>query len=250
MTNYKRKVLFVQIIVVAIFLMAWEVGSRFGFINSFIFSSPSHIIETLISLFQTGELAVHAWVTLKEILISFALGIGIAFIISIIMYLSKFFANVIEPFLTMLNSLPKVALGPIIIIWVGANVKAIITMALLINVIVSIITIYNGFVYTDPLKIKLFKSFGATKWQILTKLVIPANISSIISALKINISMTLIGVIMGEFLVSKRGIGYLIINGTQLFNLNLVLTGIIVLIVISFVLYEIIRLIEKRLLSD
>lgn len=250
MTNYKRKVLFVQIIVVAIFLIVWEVGSRFDFINSFIFSSPSHIIETLISLLQTGELAVHAWVTLKEILISFALGIGIAFIVSIIMYLSKFFANVIEPFLTMLNSLPKVALGPIIIIWVGANVKAIITMALLINVIVSIITIYNGFVYTDPLKIKLFKSFGATKWQILTKLVIPANISSIISALKINISMTLIGVIMGEFLVSKRGIGYLIINGTQLFNLNLVLTGIIVLIVISFVLYEIIRLIEKRLLSD
>lgn len=194
MMNYKRKVLFVQIIVVAIFLIVWEVGSRFDFINSFIFSSPSHIIETLISLFQTGELAVHAWVTLKEILISFALGIGIAFIVSIIMYLSKFFANVIEPFLTMLNSLPKVALGPIIIIWVGANAKAIITMALLINVIVSIITIYNGFVYTDPLKIKLFKSFGATKWQILTKLVIPANISSIISALKINISMTLIGI--------------------------------------------------------
>lgn len=175
------------------FLALWEIGSRVGFINSFIFSSPLRIINTLKELFITGELLVHTWVTLEEILIAFSLGIGIAFIISVLMYNWKFLANVIEPFLTMLNSLPKVALGPIIIIWVGANANAIITMSLLINVIVSIITIYNGFIYTDPLKIKLFKSFGASKWQILTRLVIPANLNSIVSALKINISMTLIG---------------------------------------------------------
>lgn len=232
------------------FLTLWEIGSRVGFINSFIFSSPLRIINTLKELFISGELLVHTWVTLEEILIAFSLGIGIAFIVSVLMYNWKFLANVIEPFLTMLNSLPKVALGPIIIIWVGANANAIITMSLLINVIVSIITIYNGFIYTDPLKIKLFKSFGASKWQILTRLVIPANLNSIVSALKINISMTLIGVIMGEFLVSKKGIGYLIINGTQLFNLNLVLTGIVVLVGISFVLYEITKIIEKRLLVE
>lgn len=193
MTNYKRKVLSVQILLMLGFLALWEIGSRVGFINSFIFSSPLRIINTLKELFITGELLVHTWVTLEEILIAFSLGIGIAFIISVLMYNWKFLANVIEPFLTMLNSLPKVALGPIIIIWVGANANAIITMSLLINVIVSIITIYNGFIYTDPLKIKLFKSFGASKWQILTRLVIPANLNSIVSALKINISMTLIG---------------------------------------------------------
>lgn len=250
MTNSKWRVWIVQIVIVVAFLTFWEIGSRVGFINSFIFSSPSKIISTIVTLFKNGELLGHMWVTLQEIISAFSLGIGIAFVVSVMMYLSPFFARVIDPFLTVLNSLPKVALGPIIIIWVGANANAIITMSLLINVIVSIITIYNGFAHTDPLKIKLFRSFGATKWQILYKLVIPANLSTIVSALKINISMTLIGVIMGEFLVSKRGIGYLIINGTQLFNLNLVLTGIVVLVFISFVLYELIRIIEKRLLLD
>lgn len=250
MKKSKWTILLVQLTIVLIFLFIWESGSRLGFVNSFIFSSPMKIIETLIKLFQTGELLEHVLVTFQEIVSAFALGIGIAFTISILMYISPFFARVIDPFLTVLNSLPKVALGPIIIIWVGANANAIIAMSLLINVIVSIITIYSGFAYTDPLKIKLFTSFGANKWQILYKLVIPANRHSIVSALKINISMTLIGVIMGEFLVSKRGIGYLIINGTQLFNLNLVLTGIVVLLIISFVLYEIIGLIEKRLLTE
>ncbi len=250
MTNHKLRVVVVQLFIIGMFLGIWQWGSKVGFINSFIFSSPSKIVETIFTLFKNGELLGHIGVTLSEILSAFALGIGIAFIVSIFMYMSKFLAAVIDPFLTMLNSLPKVALGPIIIIWVGANRNAIITMSLLINVVVSIITIYNGFIYTDPLKIKLFKSFGATKWQILFKLVIPANVSTIVSALKINISMTLIGVIMGEFLVSKEGIGYLIIYGTQLFNLNLVLSGIVVLVIISFLLYETITFIEKRLLNE
>lgn len=225
----------------------WEIGAKKGFINSFIFSSPSQIWTTLVKLFKTGELFLHLGTTLSEIGLSFILGIGIGFIFSIIMYQSKFLADVLDPFLTMLNSLPKVALGPIIIIWVGANTNAIITMALLINVIISIITIYNGFIHTDSLKLKLFKSFKASKAQTLFKLVIPANISTLVSALKINISLTLIGVIMGEFLVSKKGIGYLIMYGTQLFNLNLVMTGIVILIVLSFLIYELIVLIEKRL---
>lgn len=193
MSKYKYKVLFTQIIIITVFLITWELGSKYGFINSFIFSSPSKIASTLLSLMMSGELFLHIGVTLTEVIVSFTLGILIAFIISIIMYLNKFLADTLDPFLTMLNSLPKVALGPIIIIWVGANTNSIITMALLINVIISIITIYNGFIHTDELKLKLFKSFKASKMQILTKLVIPANIGTIISSLKINISLTLIG---------------------------------------------------------
>ena len=147
----------------------------------------------------------------------------------------------------MINSLPKVALGPIIIIWAGANTKSIIVMALLINLIVSIMNIYNGFTGVDKTKIKLLKSFGATKKQILRYLIIPESKRTIISSLKINISMTLIGVIMGEFLVSKKGIGYLIIYGTQVFNLTLVMSGILVLVLLSFIIYEIVTLIEKKL---
>ena len=147
----------------------------------------------------------------------------------------------------MLNSLPKVALGPIIIIWAGANIKSIIVMALLINLIVSILNIYNGFIGVDEIKIKLLKSFGAKRLQLLRYLILPESKRTIISSLKINISMTLIGVIMGEFLVSKQGIGYLIIYGTQVFNLTLVMGGIVVLIILSFIIYECITLLEKKL---
>ncbi len=193
MMKYKLKVVSTQIIIIIVLLTLWEYGAKTGIINSFIFSSPSKIISTLVSLVDTGEIFVHLGVTLGEVLLSFTLGILIAFILSVVMYESKFLADILDPFLTVLNSLPKVALGPIIIIWVGANTNAIITMALMINVIISIITIYTGFMHTDPLKVKLFKSFKASKRQILCKLVIPANISTIMSSLKINISLTLIG---------------------------------------------------------
>ena len=246
MKKYNILVFVTQIIMVVSFLVIWEIGASRGFINSFIFSSPTKILKTLITLFKNGELLKHLLVTLSEISIAFLIGIVISFTVSIIMYEFKFIADVIDPFLTMLNSLPKVALGPIIIIWAGANTRSIIVMALLINVIISIITIYTGFINTDALKLKLFNSFKANKWQILTKLVIPSSIRTIVSSLKINISLTLIGVIMGEFLVSKKGIGYLVLYGTQVFNLNLVLAGILILIIVSYVLYKLVSLLEKK----
>lgn len=248
MSKYKLKVLFTQIILIIGSLALWEILAYKGIINSFIFSSPSKVFTTLLSLISNGDLFIHLGITFLEVIIAFVIGIFIAFIVSILMYLSKFLTDVIDPFLTMLNSLPKVALGPIIIIWAGANSRSIIVMALLINIIVSIITIYTGFANTNKEQIKLFKSFKANKWQILTKLVVPSNIPSIISALKINISLSFIGVIMGEFLVSKRGIGYLILYGTQVFNLNLVITGIFVLLLMSYFIYKIIIQIEKKII--
>ena len=150
----------------------------------------------------------------------------------------------------MLNSLPKVALGPILIIWFGANTESIIIMALLINGIISIMNILNGFNNTETIKIKMLQSLHANKMQVLKYLIIPNSYRTIISSLKINISMTLIGVIMGEFLVSKAGIGYLIIYGTQVFNLDLVMTGIVLLCIISFVLYKFISTLENILIKS
>ena len=250
MSKYKIKVLCIQVIAVIAFLILWEIAAKTGIINSFIFSSPSKIFTTLVDLIKSGELFNHIFVTFKEVFIAFFIGTLVAFVISIIMYLNKFIADILDPFLTMLNSLPKVALGPIIIIWTGANQKSIIVMALLTNIIISIITIYNGFIHTDELKVKLFNTFKATKYQILTKLVIPANLSTIISSLKINISLTFIGVIMGEFLVSKSGIGYIILYGTQVFNLNLVITGILILVLMSYVIYKLITVLEKKYISN
>ena len=255
--NYLKKIkrqkiiiILVQIAIVVLFFLIWEILANYNLINEFVFSKPSKIITTIINLIATNNLFNHIFTTLYEIIIAFSLGIILGFIIAIILYEFPILAKIFDPFLTMLNSLPKVALGPLIIIIAGANIKSVIVMALLINLIVSIITIYNGFSNIDENKIKLLDSFKATKYQKLTKLIIPASYPTIISSLKLNISMSQIGVIMGEFLVSREGLGYLIIYGTQVFNLSLVMSGILILIIISFVLYKLVVALEHILLKN
>ena len=225
----KFLVYLVQLSIIVFFVFLWEYLSNKGIINSFIYSSPSKAMNTIYDLYLDGNLFKHIWVTVYETFISFSLATILGTIVAIILWYSEFVYKVVEPYLTVINSLPKVALGPIIIIIFGANINSIIIMALLISLIVTISNVYNGFVNTDGNKIKLMKSFNASKWQILWNLVIPNNYHVIINSLKINVSMSLIGVIMGEFLVSKEGIGYLINYGSQVFNLNLVFGGIIIL---------------------
>ena len=244
----KISIIFWQIFIVTILICGWELLTKYEIINSFIYSSPSKILLTIKTLFTAGTLFGHIFTTIIEVLIAFLLGITLGFVISVIFYEHPKIAKIFDPFLTILNSLPKVALGPIIIIIFGANTKSIIIMALLINLIVSITTIYNGFLNTDKTKLKMFTTFNATKKQILYKLVIPSSYSTIISSLKLNIALTLIGVITGEFLVSKKGIGYLIIYGTQVFNLDLVMSGILLLLIISYLLYKLVIYLEKKLL--
>ena len=251
--TFLRRILFNKIIVLLIqislfmsIIFFWEYLSRNNLINSFIYSSPSKIINCLKELAISHNLFNHVWCTIEEIIISFTGGIFLGFIIAILLYQFKMLAKILEPFLIVLNSLPKVALGPIIIIIAGANLKSIIIMTLLINLIVTIMNLYNGFINTDQNKLVLLKSLKASKIQILKYLVIPGSLNTIISSLKINISMTLIGVIMGEFLVSKAGIGYLIIYGTQIFNMNLVMAGIFILIVLSIVIYLLVTLLFNK----
>jgi len=245
----KLKIMFFQILIIIFFIILWELLVSLNIISSFIYSSPSKIIKTIIELIISNNFFIHIYTTLIEVLISFVLGISLGFIIALILYEFKMLAKIVDPFLTMLNSLPKVALGPLIIIIFGANTKSIIIMALLINLIVSIITIYNGFQNTDEYRLKLFQTLNASKIQTLIYLVIPSSYQTIIASFKLCIAQTLIGVIMGEFLVSKQGIGYLIVYGKQVFNLNLVMTGIILLAIISYVLYKLIIILEKKLLK-
>ena len=244
----KFKVLFWQIVIIVSFISLWEYLVNKGIISAFIYSSPSRIILTIKELINNHNFFIHIYVTLKEVLIAFVMGITLGFIIALILYEFKFLAKVVDPFLTMLNSLPKVALGPLIIIVCGANIKSVILMALLINLIVSIITIYNGFLNADEYKLKLFQTMQASKGQILRLLVIPSSYQTIIASFKLCIAQTLIGVVMGEFLVSKQGIGYLIVYGKQVFNLNYVMTGIILLAIISYLLYKLIIILENKLL--
>ena len=238
-----------QVLILISIIIIWQLLANLNLINTFITSSPKDILNTIINLYQTNSLFYNIWVTLYETIISFLLGTILGIIIAIILWYNKFISKVLDPYLTILNSLPKVSLGPILIIWIGANINSIIVMALLISLIVTIITVYNGFNSTDQNKIKLLKSFKATKLQMLKYLILPSNYPTIISSLKINISMSLIGVIMGELLVSKNGIGYLIMYGSQVFNLDLVMTGIIILMLTSYLMYLIISYIEKILIK-
>lgn len=187
------------------FILVWEFLANIKVIDSFIASQPSRILDTFINLFS-NDLIKHLGVTLYETLVGFIAGTMFGICIAIILWLSKFLSKVFEPFLVVLNSLPKVALGPIIIIWVGSGTSAIIVMALAISLIVTILDILHGFMNTDKDKIKMARTFKANKLQILTKIVIPANISTFINSLKINIGLSLVGVISGEFLVSKAGL--------------------------------------------
>ena len=239
-----------QILILIVFLIVWQFLSDHKIINSFIFSSPIKVFNTIINLHTTGDLYNHILITVWETFISFILGTLIGILIASIMWWNKFLAKVIDPYLTVLNSLPKVALGPILIIWVGAGMRSIIVMALLISSIITIINVYQGFINIDPIKIKLMQTFKATKSQIYFKLILPGTLSNIISCFKVNISMSLIGVIMGEFLVSKEGIGYLIMYGSQVFNLDLVITGTIILCVVAAIMYSLVLYIEKKLIKN
>ena len=249
----KKEQIFVfsmQILLFIAFIFLWELLDKQKIINTFLTSSPSKIITTLVNLYNTNNLFNHISITVYETILSFVLSIFIGIVIASILWWNNLLSKIIDPYLTILNSLPKVALGPIIIIWIGANINSIIFMALLISSIISVITIYNGFKNTDIEKIKLMKSLNATKFQIYTTLILRGNIDTIISSLKINISMCLIGVIMGELLVSKEGIGYLIMYGSQVFNLNLVMTGVVLLVIISYILYYLISYLERKLVRN
>lgn len=243
----KRLVLLTQIIIIIIFFSIWELLANLNIINTFLYSSPSKIINTVINLFINNSLLTHIGITIYEVIISFIISSILAFIIGTILWWNKFIARVLEPYLTIINSLPKVALGPLIIIWSGASIKSIIIMSLTISLFITIINIYQSFISTNENYITLLKSFKATKKDILFKVIIPSNKENIISTLKINMSMNFIGVIMGELLVSKSGLGYLIMYGSQVFNITLVITSIIILGILSFIFYYLINYIEKKL---
>lgn len=246
----KRKKIIIKLIQISIvlcFLLLWEYLSYKKIINPFIFSSPSKILNTIKDLYISNDLFKNIITTLKELLLAFILSFIISFFLALFLYISNTFYKIIDPFLNVLNSLPKISLGPILIIWFGANTNTIVVMSLLISIIICTETLYIGFINCNKYYLLLFKSLKASKIKTIIYLVIPSAYKSIISALKLNISMTLIGVIMGEFLVSKEGIGYLIIYGTQIFNLDLVYSGIIILLIISYLIYIPIIIMENKI---
>lgn len=235
--NKKIIVCSIRILIIMSFIIIWHLLSQMKIINTFLFSSPMNILKTFWKLTTDGELFKHLSITVFEICVSFIFSSVIGFIIASVFWGNKMIHKIFEPFISIFNSLPKVALGPLIIIWFGAGFKSIVFMSLMISVFITIINIYQGFINTSDNYIAMVKSFGAKKWQIFRYVVVPSNYPNIISTLKINISMNFIGVIMGELLVSKKGLGYLIMYGSQVFNIDLVITCIIILGIISYITF-------------
>lgn len=246
----KKKVFITQISLFLIVILIWELFSRFGIINEFLFSSPTKIGKLMVKYFQTNEIYKHILISVFETIVGLIIGTLGGLIIAIVLWWFPFLAKVFDPFLVVLNALPKTALAPILIIWAGTGVFGIIVVAVSISLVLTIISAYNYFISVDEEQILMMKSFSATKHQILTKLIIPMNIPNIINLVKINIGMTWVGVIVGEFLVSRMGIGYLIMYGSQVFKMDLVMLGVIILAIIAFIMYEIINVIEKKIRNN
>lgn len=245
--NNKRRNILIhlsQLFIFLGFMFLWEVVASNHIINTFLFSSPSKIINTFYQLLIDGILIEHISITFYEIMISIFLSLLLGIFIAVILWWFPFLSKVIDPYLTIMNSLPKVALGPLIIIWFGANIKSIIFMSLMISLFVTIINIYTGFQNVPNSYITMIKSFGASKFQVFKMVILPYNFSNILSTLKVNVSMNLIGVVMGELLVSKKGLGYLLLYGSQVFHIDLVITCVFILGLLSYLLYFFIQKIK------
>lgn len=243
----KVKITLIRILILVVFIALWEIAARLKWIDPFLTSSPSRIVDCLMKFINEGTLLKHILVTCYETIIGFTLGTVLGVIIAILLWASKTTSKVLDPYLVVLNALPKVALAPIIIFWVGNGTSAIITIALLISIVTTIISVLTGFNEVDKGKLLLMRTFQANKWQTLRYLVFPASIPVIISALKINVGLSWVGVIMGEFLVARDGLGFLIIYGGQIAQLDMVMMSIVILSVIAFIMYEIVAVIENKL---
>ncbi len=243
----RRQVVICRAMLLVLLLALWELASSMHWIDSFIFSSPSLIITCLWDMASDGSLFLHTGITLLETLASFAICTAAGLACALALWSSRSAAQILEPFLVLLNSLPKSALAPLLIVWLGNNMRTIITAAVSVAVFGSILTLYTGFAQIDPEKVKLIRSLGGSQKDVLLKVLLPGSLPMIISNMKVNIGLCLVGVIIGEFLSSKAGLGYLITYGSQTFAMTMVVTSIVVLCFLSVVLYQLLALAERRL---
>lgn len=250
LSSIKKKKLFIkicQILLLLIFLLTWEITAKYHIINDFIFCSPSKLFTTLVTMIKDGSLIYHIGISLFETLLSFLIVIVGSLLIATLFWWNETISKILEPYLVVLNSLPKSALAPVLIVWLGANKGTIIVCACSVAIFGSILNIYTGFVNVDTDKIKLIKTLKGTRFQCLRLVVLPSNVPNIISIMKVNIGLCLVGVIIGEFLAAREGLGYLIMYGSQVFKMSNVLLSILILCVIAILLYVILQYFEKKL---
>ena len=247
-SRHRRIVMFLRFALILLFLFLWEAAADLNWIDAFIFSSPSRVAKTVANMGTDGSIFYHTGITLLETLASFSLTVVLGLLAAILLWWSKSVSEVLEPYLVILNSLPKSALAPLLIVWLGANMRTIIVAGISVAIFGMILNLYTGFQETDPEKIKLIYTLRGSRKDVLFKIVLPGTIPLFISILKVNIGLCLVGLIIGEFIGSRMGLGYLIIYGSQTFQLNLVITGIVILCIIALLLYLLLSLAERKYL--
>jgi NitT/TauT family transport system permease protein len=244
----QAQVVIMQLAVLALFLGAWQLAAAWRIIDPFITSQPSAIAEKVLELSNDGSLGYHVAITVIETLIGFGIGTMAGIAVAGLFWWWDFLSDVADPYIVVLNATPKMALGPVFIVWLGATVTAVVALAISISLFVTILSVYSAFRQTDHEKLIVVSSFGASKWQQFSKVVFPSAVPTIIATLKVNIGLSLIGAIVGEFLAANAGLGYLIIYGQNIFKMSLVMTSLVILTVIAGVMYSCVNLLERYLL--
>ncbi len=244
-----RAITLARIFIFLLFLLVWEMSARLHLIDAFIFSSPSRVYKMFVSMVSDRSIFMHMGTTLTETLLSFFLVFLFSVLSAVLLWLFHSLSRILEPYLVVLNSLPKSALAPLLIVWLGANMKTIIVAGMSVAVFGSILTIYTGFSEVDPEKVKLIYTLGGNKKDVLWKVVLPGSVPIFVNTMKVNIGLCLVGVVIGEFIGSRQGLGYLIIYGSQVFQLDMVLMSIVILCIMAMILYQGINLVEKYCLK-
>lgn len=245
--NRHRQISSCRILLLVSFLIIWEVCANTGIIDSFFFSSPSRVVVSLVTLWTEQSLLTHIGITLFETVVSFLLVFLISLAVATALWYSEKLSKILEPYLVLLNSLPKSALAPLFIVWLGTGITTIIVAGISVALFGSIISFYTGFMQVDKEKITLIRTLGGTKRDMFSKVVLPGSVPILLSTTKVNIGLALVGVIIGEFLAARKGLGYLIIYGSQVFQLNMVIASILLLCIIAFGFYSGIQYIEHRM---
>ncbi|MFF2449196.1 ABC transporter permease [Neobacillus sp. NPDC058068] len=244
------RVRFYQAVISIVFFSSWELSSQKQWIDPLIFSSPSKIWHLFLNKIQDGSLLTHTGVTLTETIVGFILGTLLGTILAAVLWWSPLLQKILDPYLVILNAMPKVALGPILIVALTPGYPSIIAMGAIISVIITTIVVYTSFKEVDPNYVKVLRTFGASRIQCFKEAILPASFPTIISTLKVNVGLSWVGVIVGEFLVSSRGLGYMIIYGFQVFNFTLVFLSLLVIAVIATIMYQLVELLEKKLIKE
>jgi NitT/TauT family transport system permease protein len=229
-----------QVAILVVCLVLWEALPRLQIINPLFTSYPSAIWPTFLAMLkatpQQASILTHTWSTVLATVVGFTAAMIIGTAIAAALWWWNALYRVLDPYLVVANAMPKTAFVPIFYIWLGATLS-IYGMSLAISLFVTVLMIYSGFQGVDPNKIKLAQTFGASKAQILTKVVLPGSVPTLIAALKVNAGLSLVGVVVGEFQSANFGLGYLIQYGSQIFKMNIVMTAVTILAIVSSLMY-------------